>query len=300
LAAYRQGFLRQGVYYPRSTGGPVAQFLHRLGTRDQRVVDFRAALLAELQALPEGVHTVVLSAEQCSFNLREPAQIAPLQALLAPLFPSIRVAIYLRRQDLHTASLYAQALRRGLLATPSLEGLESQLGVLHHYDELLARWGAVFGQANVLPMIFEPATLHDGDAVTDFFLRSGLESALPPRRARMNANPSMNSEGQALLRGIGGRLQAKNPGKNINDALWHRLHTLVTETCPGRGWQPQAAEAEAFMARFADGNEKVRARYFPSRATLFEMSFIDPQALSSPGAEAAYDLILAALNASEA
>jgi hypothetical protein len=38
---------------------------------------------------------------------------------------------------------------------------------------------------------------------------------------------------------------------------------------PGQGWLPTRDEAALFMKRFEAGNEAVRKRYFPDRASLF-------------------------------
>ena len=50
-----------------------------------------------------------------------------------------------------------------------------------------------------------------------------------------------------------------------------RLIDYVYRTRQGQGLHPSPEEVHAFMARFAESNEAVRAKYFPERKTLFDI-----------------------------
>jgi hypothetical protein len=290
---------RLGICVPVSAGGAVPAFLHRVAVNpgNPRVAAFAAALRAELAALPAETDRVILSAEQCSLALRNRDAIAKLHAVLSPLFSTVAVIMYLRRQDAHAVSLYGQGLRRGLMQAPDLAMVAREFPGFYAYDRLLGEWAAVFGAAAIVPRIFEPAALRNGDVVEDFFTLCGARDALPAQHAPRAINPSINIQGQRLLRGL--RLQMQN----FDAGRWQRLANIVTLHCPGQGWRPARAAAEAFMAAYADSNDSVRRVWFPDRPALFELDLsLYPEVADSldepPSAETSYAVILAALEAS--
>ncbi|MEJ0046387.1 MAG: hypothetical protein WDN04_09895 [Rhodospirillales bacterium] len=304
LSAERAALSRHGVCYLAGPGLPVPQFLHRAalahGRRDTRMARFRHELGRQLAAQPADVGTVLLSAEQCSLFLRSPAEIECLRAWLAPLFETIRIIIYLRRQDALASSLYAQMLRRGVVEPPALDTGREELSALYDYATLLERWAAVFGRAALVPRIFERQSLPGGDVVQDFWQACGLAADLPERRAGTDINPSMSTQGQALLLEVGRMLQAQGGTTPVRDAAWTRLAAMVTELYPGRGWQPSRTEAASFMARYEAGNEAVRGTWFPDRSRLFNADGADlPEAPVSlenlPTLETASSVLMRAL-----
>jgi hypothetical protein len=301
LATRRRALAEAGICYPASAGGGVAQMLHRVGlasdTTGRRVQEnvrsFRESLTAEIRALPESIGTVVLSAEQCSLLLRDAARIGALRDFLVPLFSAVQVVLYLRRQDLHAASLYAQGLRRGQLAPPDLNAVASEYEGLYDYAALIGLWQHAFGEGNVTPRIFEPAHLMNGDVVDDFFTLFGAAACLGEVEARPRANRSMSLDGQRLILAIGRRLGEQQPKVEWRFRQWHALAAAVTEACPGQGWQPGRAQAADFLSRFAESNEAVRVRWFPQQRTLFDF---DTSALPAYAADLSEEPALAASN----
>lgn len=307
LAAQRPALREQGIAYPGGAGLPVPQFLHRAAlagddARDSPVARFRRGFTRELASLPSQISTVILSDEQCSLHLRTTAQIAQLHGWLAPHFETMRLLVYLRRQDALAASLYAQMLRHGIADPPSLELARGELAFLFDYAALLQNWRTVFGQDALAPRIFAPDAMPGGDVVLDFFAACGIDPALAGQRAGADINPSMNLQGQALLLSLG-RAVRDETGRNQNrDKPWSRLAAIVTELFPGRGWQPSRAEAASFMAQYQAGNETIRATWFPARASLFDMDFSKlpelPVALEpEPLGQGAHALIMHAVRA---
>ena len=307
LAAQCSALLKHGVLYPGGNGLAVPQFLHRAALagddgRNSPVARFRRDFHRELASLPSDLSTVILSDEQCSLHLRTQAQIAQLHAWLAPHFATIRIIVYLRRQDALAASLYAQMLRHGIADPPSFELARGELAFLYDYAALLENWRTVFGQGALVPRLFESDAMPGGDVVRDFFAACGLDPALAGQRAGADINPSMNLQGQALLLSLGRMVRDETGRTQIRDKLWARLAAIVTELFPGRGWQPSRAEASSFMAQFEAGNESIRATWFPARASLFDMDFSKlpefPVALAAePLGQGAYAVIMHAVRA---
>jgi hypothetical protein len=314
----RPALLQEGLSYPASPGGNMHQLVAFAALvegdvsrmkgrrslaglpRQVRMDQFLRAFDTELTTLPAHVTRVVLSAETFSLIMRDTAQIEKLRALLAPYFSSMRVVVYLRRQDRLGTSFYSQLLRRGIMEPPVLTTERRDHAHLYDYEAFLARWASVFGRSAIVPRIFEPARLLNGDVVQDFYSLCGLDPGLAPER---QANPSIAVQGQALLLAFGRMLEEAEGNENVRGRVWLRLVSTVTELFPGAGWRPSRAEAKDFMTRFAESNEAVRRDYFPQAASLFDEDFAKlPAAAISLEAEpvlpAAFVLIMEAMRRS--
>jgi hypothetical protein len=296
LGTQRGALRERGYYYPSPTEGAVPQFLHKVH-RGAGAGAFWRSLTEEMAGLPQHDGTVILSGEQCSLSLRDESDVAALHARLADHFTSMRVVVYLRRQDLHAASLFAQALRLGRVAPPDLASFGTEMAPVHDFEALLGRWAAVFGEAALVPRIYARDCLPDGDVVRDFLQVCGLDATWAAQHAAAHNNPSMNLAGQSFLLGIGGWLQAQSGGGAIDGGTWAGLAALATRGCPGRGWRPFQAEAASYLAGFAASNEAVRRRWFPGRDSLFDMSMSELPVAAElptvpPDPETAYAIIM--------
>jgi hypothetical protein len=287
LAGQREALAAQGVFYPRSPGwenhallpasvvdDPNALWNVHPGTwegmkPETRLALFREQFEAEMNKLPPGMRCII-SAEQCVVLLGNDKNVSRLADLLSRWFSRIRIVVYLRRQDKHAASAYTQSLRVGVLEPPSLPAGGPAAQPLYDYGAVLDRWARAFGDEAIIGRIFEREDLAGGDAVADFMQVAGLK--LPPQQENPdnNSNPSVTTAAQELLRVIGRDFEARAGNTVWRDApAWRRVTASVTEALPGRGWQPTRGEAMEFMSRFAQTNERARARFFPERATLF-------------------------------
>jgi len=282
----RADMLAQGAYYPQSPGTRAHELLTYAATngergprpddpfwrgidRTERLARFREEFAAEMAAIPPHVNRVVISDERFSFYLRTPAHLAALHAMLRPHFDNIEVVAYLRRQDSFLASRYAEQLRVGAVGEPDHKRDNAERMQDYDYRRLLEDWAAVFGAAAIKPRIYERGAHKTFDSVSDFMASCGIDLVVNPGDTGARSNPSMNLAGQQVLREVGSMLQKKTGARSVVGPLWRRISDAVTEALPGKGWMPTRAEAAEFMARFEDGNEAVRHRYFPDRATLF-------------------------------
>jgi tetratricopeptide (TPR) repeat protein len=243
----------------------------------KRIAAYLGELKAELTALPTHIDRVILSAEHFATHLRAPEDIKRLHDDLQPFFDRMKVIVYLRRQDLHFASMHAQFVRLGNTNPPDMD----RLTAFHHeydYAALIGRWAEAFGEHAMIPRLFEGAKGARFDVVEDFATICGLTLAIAPDDNARARNLSMTLPGQNLLLELGRTLQATDPDATNATAiasrtLWQRLSETVSAAAPGSGWQPTRAEARAFVARFAQSNEAVRQRWFPDRPTLFAEDF---------------------------
>jgi tetratricopeptide (TPR) repeat protein len=298
LGARREALAKVGVCYPLSPGWanhgllpaslvPVEQLGHfHPNVWDgmapaARLARFRAEFTRELAAMPADTRLLLISAEQMSGLLDTPERVGALRDRLAPFVGSVRVVMYLRRQDSHYASGYTQALRVGHVGPPVLPKAGPAQRRDYDYAAILDLWASVFGEAAVTPRIFEPESLKNRDVVDDFLDLCGIDLDVPKDDPDRQSNLSLTPGGIDLVRAMAEKLGAAPGGLNGSSPLWRRFVQGANDHLPGRGWRPGAAEATEFLARFAEVNEAVRKRWFPTRETLFT-----PPPEAAPGAAA--------------
>jgi hypothetical protein len=312
LARNRAALAAQGVLYPKSPGDAQHDLLayalmenhvlrNRLDTSlwmglspEVRIAQFRQEFADEIRGAPPGIKQVIVSTEFIYILLRQPSEVQRLHDLLAPLFDTIKVVIYLRRQDAHFTSLYTQLLRSGEVVAP--DQLKMRPRPLHEldYQKMLDRWVAVFGRAAIVPRLFEQQGDGRFDAVQDFLGLCGV--TLPAAAETVESNTSMDMAGQLLLVDLGRLIQAQDSVKIVAGPVWKSLTDAVTAAVPGRGWRPARAAAETFYAQFKESNEAVRAAWFPERAALFREEFAEyPDQPDIVDREAIYRAACAAL-----
>lgn len=237
------------------------------------VQQFKARIETEMRSLGSDVERVLISDERLNITLRAPNEIAEMKKLLAPYFDRFVIVVYLRPQASYRASRYSQSLRtRETSDPPTMEPPAEELPE-YDYHALLERWGTVFGEDSLRPRIYERGLNRAFDSVEDFFTMLGLQDLLPQVAPPGPVYPSMNLVGQELLREIGRKLRATGQWRIVDSASWVDVCSAITQQLPGTGWQPKRSEAQAFMARFEDGNEAIRRRFFPERSSLFAMNW---------------------------
>ena len=309
MAARREALAALGVHYPRAPGHANHQLLPAAFVPVERLRDFHpdtwegmapaariarfhAEFGAEVAALPATTRQVVISAEQLSGLLLTTEEVAALHAMLAQRFGRIRVLAYLRRQDSHYASSYAQRLRVGDLRAPRFpHGGPAELGE-YDYATILDRWACVFGEAAMEPRIYEPGSLLNGDVVDDFLAHCGIALEVPREDPLRWSNPSLAPEAIELVRAMGAHLARVPGGLDGGSPLWRRFVQAAGNVLPGHGWKPTPAEAADFLSRFGDSNEAVRRRWFPGRPVLFAGAPVADGSLpgTPPGVDAAVAL----------
>jgi hypothetical protein len=214
--------------------------------------------------------TLLLSSE---FFWSMPDGVALLRALadwVAERAVRAETLIYLRRQDAFAVSMASTRARDGEpgegFAAPIFPTTPRRA---YRYPNCLAGFRDAFGRDAVTLRLFDPSDLIGGDVICDALSvwDLGPEDGLirPPRR-----NPSLRPAMQAWLGHLATLDQARY-GRGANAGARDDKVDLsaVIERHGGRGRRPSQEEADAFMQKFADGNERVRVEWFAGRAQLF-------------------------------
>lgn len=260
-----------------------------------------AAFAAEIATAPAQCDTLLLSSEHCHSRVLLMHEVAALRGFLQPWAEATGILVFLRPQHELAISHHAMQLVAGVPDAepfPPLPYPDDYAGArttdLAYFDyaRLLSRWAAFFGRDAVRPLPY-PA---GGDVIDVFCEALGLSPdglTRPPRLAS-----SISPRAHRFLRQALPVVQAKGG----EAAAW--IAGFLTENLrraePGGGAPPSRAAAAAFLARFAEGNERVRAEWFPDRPALFPADFAAyPETTDGTPLDAAeqLDLLVALLRA---
>jgi len=178
---------------------------------------------------------------------------------------AVKLLVYLRRQDRYIEASYLQKSKNGRFFG-SIEAYIARFdGSGSDYAAMLAPWEAA--DVTVVPRLVAADRLTGGDVVTDALTLMGAGGVPVTGDQTENVSPGLHRVQliQALARaGLADprRLQRALAARHPQDPA-ARAPILT----------PQARRA--FLARFAAGNERLRARYFPDLPGLFDLSDLD-------------------------
>jgi len=243
--------------------------LRVLGLRDpdaQRA--YVDAFEARLQKGREtwGERVYLGSSEHIHAWLTKAEQITALDELLRRYFDSVQYMVYLRPQPEMVVSAYSERIRRG--ETLSFDEHFNQRLKALNYWKSLRLWARVVGEERLAPRLLTQEALVNSDLLDDFCTLAGIDRAglkTPPRM-----NTSLSAEAIALRRRLNRFLPVRNR-KGARAKPYQLALRLLERGLPRPGTRLQLTEAQraALLADHAEGNEKLRARYFPELATLF-------------------------------
>ncbi|MEM9199393.1 MAG: hypothetical protein AAGD12_16240 [Pseudomonadota bacterium] len=238
----------------------LAAFRTRLATHIDR----------QIAARPPGVETMVMASPALTGLMRREDEIAALHALLRPRFASMRVLVYVRRQDDATLLKYADLVRRGQLAAPFERFVETCLGEdrpMPHLDyrTSLTPWLRVWGPEALVVRRFSPTELIDGDILADVMgvLMQTWEPALQGFRPAPDHAPVLAAPALELLRQMQGRLPFA--GKNGAPNPRRRALMPVINALP-RSPRPimAAATARQIMGQYRPANTWLKETFAPN------------------------------------
>lgn len=275
LALNREDLKSRSILFPQSPGSSNHMRLAGYAANDEKRDDIRmreqieshedlqrfrdtfaADFASEVRAA--GCDTIILSGEHCSSRLVTHQEVQRLRDLLFGVFTSVRVVVYLRRQDEFLLSTYSTMVKCGhteRLAIPSPDDIRDR----YDFAKMLDLWSSIFGREFIEARLYSPSSLVDGNAVSDFIKVAGLPADLPyamPGRE----NPSLDATTLEFLRLVNRHVPYTANGKIFQprDNLPRLLETLST----GPGVMTDADQLAAFMRSFAGSNNKVATDYF--------------------------------------
>ena len=256
--------LSRGILHPMRITRHFALF-NAIFSGRKSVKDVAEDLLGRAKKHPTAVQSILLSDEDVCMR----TDLSPLGEFAR--YFDVKVVFALRRQDLWLESWYLQNIKwqwNKSLAHCTLSQFLTRQDEFHWawYDRLLAHCDEVFGQANVLPYVFEKAQMPQGP-VAAFCNRIGITDM-----TGMTPAPHVNSSYSPSIAEFVRQL----PLHEAPDKYRARLETAIKQVDRDLAHPPgdpatllmDHPTRIAIMARHAPGNAAVARRYF-GRDQLF-------------------------------
>jgi hypothetical protein len=244
--------------------------LHALGVTasadSQRAyVDrFEAMLHDNVAKWPE--HTYLASSEQIHSWLSSPPRIRALHETLLRHFDEVRYVVYYRPQEEFMLSTYSERIRRGEILTFD-EHFNQRLEKMD-FGRKAAMWARIVGQENLTVRLLDRGVMLNGDLLDDFCATVGIDRTPLQEPPRMNV--SLTAEEMRLYLKLGKRIPARLKS-GAPSPVFFGLLGLMRRFLPKPGTRLSLTEAQRIRIRAVnvDGNEILRATWFPERETLF-------------------------------
>ncbi len=232
--------------------------------------------------------TVVYSSEHFHSRLVEIDDIKALLDFLAPLYDTIKVVCYVRRQDEMVRSAHNTAVQGGL-AKPL--NIRSAMTTNPYYDYLglLDRWSAVFGRDNVFARVFDRDRMLGGDVACDFAHWSGIADAVEvDTLQRELSNPRLSHFALEVLRAF----NALDPSderfvsmdkETLRQRLINDLHDVQFKD--NVHVSPSRAAASEVVSFHRERNELMAQKYLGGAGFSENLSSYPLEAVSVPVVE---------------
>lgn len=265
----------RGVLFPKAPGVENHVLLAIYSSPNANTDDLKAALnlhskdaldeiLSSLgedlrqEALKSDCKFLVLSNEHCSSRLRNTSALLRLRQLILSFSESIRVILYVRRQDDLLLSTYSTSVKSGNTQPITKPNLHERF--LFDYAAMLRLWSEVFGQSNIVVRVYGQSTLVNGDIISDFVETAQLP--LSPTAAPRPGdwlNKSLDFSTLEFLRLFNKYVPFIIDGK-LNPDRFDLLNALE-QISAGKKTIISSAELDAFFHTFDASNAQVANAY---------------------------------------
>ena len=238
---------------------------------------FGEVLSQEMAALPEHIHTVVISSEHFHSRLRDAEAVARVREWLAPHVDECRVVCYLRRQVDVATSFYSTELKSG--GTHNLADTVQRVcrpdNHYYNYEKLLGLWAQAFSPGALIVRRVDRASLQGGSVVDDFLALLGLDvDSLEDYQPVRSCNESLDHLGQMLIRQLNRQIKAASADANEQSRLrLVNMRLQLAHAFAGKGEQLPPEQAAEIQHQFDASNEAVRKAWFPELGVLFPAEF---------------------------
>lgn len=221
--------------------------------------------------MEKGPARSVLTAESFSDMYRD--EIHDFRKDIPNIFDSVKIILYVRRQDLSAVSHYSTALRGGGYSKMLMSKRIGRRGRRPlSYGSVASDWAEAFGEKNVIVRRYVEEYAGHWDIVSDFF--GILDFAFSPELLGYTSeNRSLGLIEAACLRKYNemvatGRLDSCQESKKTVLAK-ASLHKDNNNRIP----RPKKQYAYNFFRAFDDENRRLKERFFPSSSILFDSNF---------------------------
>ncbi|TGN60973.1 hypothetical protein E4L95_10265 [Paracoccus liaowanqingii] len=238
--------------------GALAAALNRDPPEAQRLI---AELLDRVRKAGPALTDILVSSED--FSVSPPQVAAPLLDAFAGC--RIRILVWLRRQDLFAEALTKQWIKwNGNQAQDPALLMRKVVAPLLDYDRMLQAWSDAFPQAVILPQIYaeDLPGQPPPDSIAALLRAMGRDPLIPSDSPGHRANVSPQAALLQHYRTLDDPVRVRQANR--------RLMAQGPDRFAGRGDLFSPADRQRILDNHAASNARLRARWFPDRALLFD------------------------------
>ena len=217
---------------------------------------FRRRLFSEIEG--SGLSRVLFSDE----GLAESSDTAMrrLRRFTDRIRKSLRLIVYLRRQDDHLVSHYQQVVKVGETRRLAERTREVDLAEAYDYDIWLRRWEQLLEPDEFVVRRFERDSFVGGSLVQDFLDAAGIDARAEDMAQGASRNISIDAESVELLRLVN-QYRVEHEGATVGLIDNRKLVAKLAEAATGPTLTLPDPFLDRFMARWDDANRAVARRY---------------------------------------
>ncbi len=216
---------------------------------------FRRQLFSEIES--SGVSRLILS-DEVLYGCSDSA-LRRLRAFTDRIAQSLRLVVYLRRQDDQMVSRYQQMVKTGEVRRLA-EWARQDMAMIYDYHARLRTWAGLLEPTEFVVRRFQRDRFVDGSLHQDFLDAVGVDTRAAELQQVPNRNTSLDVESVEFLRLLNlyrVEHEAAVPGLIDNRPLVRRL----VEASDGPVLTLPASFLDEFMSRWEESNQQV-ARHF--------------------------------------
>ena len=174
---------------------------------------------------------------------------------------SLRVVVYLRRQDDHLVSRYQQNVKVGEIRRLADRTMHLDLSSTYDYAERLARLERVLEPTELVVRRLERSAFRRGSLFDDFLEAAGVELPVGDLEVSEEFNISLAAESVEFLRLLNLR-RVHSEGARVGVMDNRELVRRLAEAGSGPTLTLPDADLDEFMERWREGNDQVARRHF--------------------------------------
>jgi len=212
-------------------------------------------------------HQTIISNELLHSRISNPDQIKFLKSILDKYFLSIKILMYIRRQDLMAFSRYFTGLSSGHTPSGHFKNPDKNF---YDFFALHQKWANHFGSENINTRIFSQEQFINGNLIDDFCASANIPENLglvmPERK-----NEAFCLELQSLVFEL--NLMLKNKQLSLTPAKKKKLIQVFRQQFKGSVHYPSRQSAMNFYQLFAASNTALQKQLEKTTSSLFNDDF---------------------------
>ncbi|MFN8190325.1 MAG: hypothetical protein U0R78_07760 [Nocardioidaceae bacterium] len=265
----RDALARLGILYPRTPGGGRHGLLGLSAKPPEEMtaspewprqkqsdpLEFRRFVRRRLvrEIARSGLPRVLLSDEVIFGS--SPATVRNLAAFTRRIASSVRLVVYLRRQDSHMVSRYQEGVKVGGLARIE-DWADRDMSQLYDYRARLGFHAQQFQPAHIAVRRFERGAFAEGSLLQDFLDAASIDARAADLTPVADRNASLDAETVEFLRLLN-RVRVEQDGAREGQIDNRDLVARLAPASTGPTLTLPADRLDAVMARWAESNASV-------------------------------------------